>query len=191
MKCSLITVLSIISNVLLIQGQKQENKQITDTEVSKALTFKSILEDINSFYSQKDEQPIISLNPNVKAQLSNDGANGGNDNAGNADGGNANAGDTNKADNAGDAGKTDNADNAGNAGNTGNTGNANNAGNAGNAGDANKNANPFPQNSKDENNKNNKIGDAEDDEEPLKETGCGTNRASLGMFAFHRPIRKR
>jgi len=188
MKCSLIAILLIISNVLLIQGQKNGDKQITNAEVSKALTFKSILEDINSFYSQKDEQPSISLNPNVKAQLgtADAGDAGKANNAGNGD----NAGDTGKAgnaDNASDAGKAGNADNVGNAGNAGNADNTGKIDNAGNADDTAKTNNPFPQSNKD---KDKKIGDAEDDEEPLKETGCGTDRSSLGMFAFHRPIKK-
>jgi len=185
MKCSLISVLSIICNVLLTQGQINENGQNSD--ITQVVNYKSILEDINEFYQQKQETGLqISNNPNIKAQLNGNGV--GNNNLDS----NSSIGDNNS--------KT--SDNSNTNTNTNSNSNSN-----GNNNNSNGNLNTFSNNNNDNNNNNNNNNDngdnnnkdgnsektGDDDEENIVEIPnmCNSlNRASLGMFAFHKPVKR-
>jgi len=196
MKFSIVTILSVTLNVLLTKGQSELN-DITNEypDFTQALTFKSILEDINNFYSQNyDERPIIA-NPNIKAQVStieNDSSlssynaeeNNGENNGENMN--TTNQGDINNF--------SDNSNNN----NNNNIVNDNGNGNVSN-GDMNNNGNGISNDVNNGINNNNNVGgdlgdngNDEGNDEEVTEIGdyCGNERDSWGMFAFRKPDKK-
>jgi len=177
MKCLLLSVLSIFCNILLIQGQNNNGNDLTTDnslalEITQNISFNSILEDINNFYNQNVKYQVAE-NDNSKTTANNDNtkenakSNTNSDNNTNADQKNNNTSNTNSNT------KTNTNLNANSKTDTNSNGNTN--GNAKNNGIINNN------------NKGNST-TTEGDEN--KETDCGSDRASLGMFAFHKPIKR-
>lgn len=224
MKYSLVTVLSIVFNVLLTKGQTKVNEKnlandypLTD-EFTQAISFNSILEDINNFYNQNNnQQPQIIANPNVKAQVAS-----GSDDSGSAKSEETNSNttsDTASTNNntSNSSGNSDTSTNTGNSIASTNTGNSNASTNTGNGNAStntgNSNTSTNTGNDKagssttnDKNDKSDNNGETKEDEddelklinedndgndeEHNEGDGCEHNRDSLGMFAFHKPVKR-
>ncbi|KAG4107379.1 hypothetical protein H8356DRAFT_974671 [Neocallimastix lanati (nom. inval.)] len=177
MKCLLLSVFSIFCNILLIHGQNNNGNEVTTNdslalEITKEIKYNSILEDINNFYNQnvkyqvatKDDSKTASDNKNTNENAK---SNTNSDNTTNADKNN------NNASNANSNTKTNTNSDTNAKTNTNSNGNSN--GNAKN---------------NDIVNNNNKGNSTATEGDENKETGCGSDRASLGMFAFHKPIKR-
>jgi len=171
MKCLLLSILSIFCNVLIINGQynygiglSEDNPKNSDTDVTQNISYNSILDDINNFYNQNMKYQVVA---NAESNTADDSNTTEKTNAnGNANNNNADTKPTNTNSNT----------------------NSNSNSNANSNGNTNSNANVNTNDNSKNNNKGNTNTDENGDE--IKETGCGSDRASLGMFAFHKPIKR-
>lgn len=174
MKCLLLSFLSIFCNVLIINGQynygtglSSYNPTNSNTDVTQNISYNSILDDINNFYNQNVKYQVVANDESKTADDSN----------------------TTEKTNTNTSTNNTNANN-----NNGNAGskptNANSNSNANTNGNANSNANTNTNSNANANNKNNNNGNTDENGDEIKETGCGSDRASLGMFAFHKPIKR-
>ncbi|OUM68863.1 hypothetical protein PIROE2DRAFT_19798 [Piromyces sp. E2] len=195
MKYTFVTVLSIVFNVLLTKAQNEvSEKKLADytinNEYTQAISFNSILEDINDFYNQNNkEQPQITANPNIKAQVmngntsstgstsstssnTNDGENGGKTTI--TEDGKINDNSTSNSNDNSSGNSTGNSNGNTTSGTT-TTSNNNNGNNSSNSNTTNNNT----TDNKDDKNKDDKKTEDDEDEELNVGDSCVHNRDSL------------
>lgn len=178
MKCLvLLAILSIFNNILITQSQNVNEQNLSAEDVTENIRFNSILNDINNFYNKNAKYQVVAA-----AETENTTTN--SNTSTNAGGNTSTSGNTSTGGNA-------NANTNTNGGNNANTSTNTNGNTNGNTNNNNANGNTTTTKTVSNNNDTNDdktLGD--DEEEPIKETGCGSDRSSLGMFAFHKPIKR-
>jgi len=182
MKCSLLAVLSILCNTLIIQSESIDRKtevggKLVNSDVTKNVNYNSILTDINNFFGKNAKYQVVTdgAETNETEKPATENSNTSNANASNNAGGNANANSNTNAGN--NANSNTNGNTTSKTVNTTNNNNSNN--------NNNNNNNKTGNNSDTKSN-----GKDDDEEEQVKETGCGSNRDTLGSFAFQRPFKR-